>query len=252
MKQRLTTFYALVTLAVLVGCAKNNDIAAVPGAPVIPPPIVPSTGPTPDPGATGDTSGATVSLNVTGSALSSFFFQSPPNNPTNVRFKMKIGPETQGYSGEVTISFLDGGVQRSATMSTTHPWSGHSDPTKNVWSNFGGKVAWHGFFQDYYGAVVVVIDQSAGLGDGSASLVGGSVWFQNFDGALPPEGPARMCWEIQIGPYDCRTFISGGTGDNGYTDTASSLYPNNHGDDRPAYRKLGDFLGLNKHAAMGD
>ena len=102
--------------------------------------------------------------------------------------------------------------------------------------------------------MVVVDSVTSGnqTGDGNPTGLGGSIWFQNFgqDGAI--QGPALMCWDIQIGPFDCRTFLVGGTGDNGVVGTTSALYPNNAGDQRPAYQRLGRFLGLSQSGAGMD
>ena len=82
---------------------------------------------------------------------------------------------------------------------------------------------------------MLVIDDSIGLGDGGLpSEVSGSIWFKNF---LPTyaQQSAEKCWFIRTGPFDCRTFYSGG---DASVDTTSGLYP------ADGYRRLGKFTGL--------
>lgn len=197
-----------------------------------------------------------TSLSASKALLADFFFQQPVNNPTNKRFAMSLGEDGNGgYAGEVRIAFDDGGASREAVLSTSHPhYTGVSDSSNNVWFNYNGQMVWHGLFQDRFGAVVVVIDSSIDQGDGQASeLVGGSVWYQNFTSAIPPQGPMQMCWNLRAGPYDCRTFIV-----NGYVSTTSSLYPNNYAPEnsttpyRGPYKKLGSFSGLIRSAVFGE
>jgi len=117
----------------------------------------------------------------------------------------------------------------------------------------GSTPVWKGFFEDKYGAIVVVIDRTLSLGDGQAAqFIGGSIWFQNFPEVTYPYSPyasrqgiLKTCWEITMGPYDCRTFL-----DDGKVRLTTSLYPNNRGPDAlQNYRKLGEFNGLSRASA---
>jgi len=250
MKRFLYIICALTLAVTAGGCAKKKSS----GSPTVGDSAVPT--PPRGGGSGGNKDGNEVDLVIEGGStqtrrarLAELFFQEPVNNPSNIRFGMALAKEGGGYSGEVWVSFSDNGRKREAEFSTNHPWYGStSDNSPNYWFTWNGQPAFHGFFQDPYGAVVVVIDQAISLGDGQPSaIVGGSVWFQNFAYAIPPQGPARMCWQIQIGPYDCRTFIVGD-----WVQTTSALYPNNSGPNRPAYKKLGSFGGLIRQAAFGD
>jgi hypothetical protein len=120
----------------------------------------------------------------------------------------------------------------------------------NGWVNQGGKSVWKGFFQDRWGAIVLIIDKQISTGDGQpAKFVGGSVWFQNFNNQYypnnPVQGPLAMCWEISRGPYDCRSFLV-----NNYVSMTSSYYPTTRGPDKTVnYQMLGTFNGIAASAA---
>src|SRR5690606_27474375 len=80
----------------------------------------------------------------------------------------------------------------------------------------GGQAGYHGFFQDRYGAIIIVIDSLNDLGDGQGPTSGnGRIYFKNWEnGAIPgqwPWGPLSptSCWFISAGPYDCRTWKNG-------------------------------------------
>jgi hypothetical protein len=254
MKRLIILIFASAAVIAGAGCGKH------PGAAVAPAALCDrdcgGTPGTPDPG--GPTTYGTaseVALDATSlTTLRDFFFQNPPSNPQNLRIGMNVGDEgSGGYGGEVWVSFEDGGVTHSAVVTTTHPnGTGVSDSSNNVWFTYGGNSVWHGFFQDRFGAVVVVIDNAFGLGDGDpAAAVSGSIWYQNFGYTGAPQGPLQMCWNISLGPYDCRTFIVGGK-----VATTSALYPNNYGNNsnppRQPYKKLGNFYNMPRAEAMGN
>ena len=253
----------LTTMLALSGCAKENK----PATASAPPPVTsdcsrgacdPGPGgtlPTPPPGGGGGGggggtySGATATLTASAGALAQMFFNSHPNNPQQVRINVDMSRK----SDIVVISFVDGGRVIAAGMGVVHPYSGVTNQSLNGWVSHNSTPVYKGFFQDQYGAVVLVIDKTVNTGDGTpAAFVGGSVFFQNFDNGYPNnplQGPNLMCWQITYGPYDCRTFIvPGGVG--GTVNMTSSLYPNNKGETRTVnYQKLGDFIGLSRAAA---
>lgn len=254
MKRVVTILLAVAYMTSVIGCAKEKKNAAPPAA--SPPGAVPQ-----PPRGGGDTSnpsneGNEVELKVVGGSqvqksqrLGEMFFNYTVNNPVNVRVGIAVSPEESGYGGDVWIRFEDGGQTRYAQFKTIHPYySSTSDSSKNVWFPLNGLTVFHGFFQDAYGAIVVVIDSAVDLGDGKPpESVGGSIWFQNFGSTPMVQGPGKMCWEISIGPYDCRTFMDGGD-----VHTTQALYPDTHGQNRPPYKKLGDFSGMVRSAAFSD
>jgi hypothetical protein len=262
MKAFKTLLLAVGLVAGTVGCGgKDTTIASsVPAA--SPYDYVPFTSTT-DSGTGTVSAGQAAPMTVTLATLRSFFFQENVQSPTNPTVTFSVTDDGTGhYGGTVTISYVDGGTTHTATMSTTHPWSGISDNTPNVWFNYTdpstgvSKQVWHGFFQDMYGAIVIVVDSNTSLGDGNPGLLAGRVYYQNFGQSLPqpPQGPNKMCWDIEIGPFDCRTFLIGSTGiglnDHGVVATGTALYPNNHTDDRPAYTMLGTFTNLSTLTAF--
>ena len=236
--------------AVVVDCARTACAPGTPGAPT---------------GATGaeNYSGSTVALtNVTG--LSQMFYNSYPNNPTNIQINIDLSRTVDS----VIISFVDGGKVVEAGLGTQFPDGTNTNSSYNGWVTEGSSRNYKGFFQDKYGAVVVVIDKVLNTGDGTASaLVGGSVYFQNFgdnpaaDSKCQSGQPAHyngwtyvpdtcmasqlMCWQITYGPYDCRTFLSGSS-----VAMTSTAYPTNRGPTRTkSYVKLADFAGMSRAAA---
>jgi hypothetical protein len=262
----LATTTLLFAAHFLVSCAQSG---AVNTAPTSGPLASPTTISTPDrglvtvpgvPGAPGVTTGSsssnTVSLDASAGALSGMFFQSGAVNPRNITMTMSTYNSGAGYAGSVTISYIDDRGSHGTTLTTTHPqYPSTSNAEYNVWLN---ATQWHGFFQDSYGAIVVVIDRSVGLGDGGSKLLGGSIYYQNFGPRRNPlQGPNRMCWQINpvegasTAPYDCRTFLTS-FADGALPVTTSSLVPNNSGQGRPAYTLLGKFDGLNQQAALGN
>jgi hypothetical protein len=251
MNTQFKILMAFFALALSAGCASESGgsggNAAVPdpcaafvGACVSP--TTPTATPIPSSG------GSTVALNLVSTAeLGRMFYNSNPNNPTNVTISLNVASS----SDSVVISYVDGGIVHQAGLGTVHPNGSTSDKSFNKWytDSSTNKQVWKGFFQDQYGAIVIIIDKFISQGDGQAgNIVGGSIWFQNFNRYYPnygTQGPLKMCWQISMGPYDCRSFLV-----NDNVSPASSLYPNNHGPDANMnYEKLGDFTGISKSAA---
>lgn len=246
------TIILAAALLVSVGCAsEKGQLAPAPGAPNVPctsrcddvgggslPP--PPGGSNPD-GSYNSGSTAGITLNGGSATLARMFFQSNPNNPTNV----KINIDLRRTKNSVVVSYVDGGYVREAHFGVEHPYNGNVRSQRyNGWVNQDGRSVWKGFFQDQYGAIVLVLDRVLSQGDGQPSqFLGGSIWFQNFNQYWPNspyQGSEKMCWEIELGPYDCRTFLIGG-----HVSMGSSLYPNNRGKHREVnYEKLGDFDGI--------
>jgi hypothetical protein len=172
------------------------------------------------------------------------------NNPKNVRINMNLTNKGgNSYGGTVSISYDDGGEYYEGFFT-----SGESagDNKYNIWFEKDGKDVYHGFFEDYYGAIVVVVDDLVSAGDGQApDQASGRVYFKNFDlayapnpltGYLPGFGnPRTYCWFISIGPYDCRSWKKG----NG-VDTTKAVNPDN------GYKLLGSFSGLDIEDAFNE
>lgn len=247
------SFLMMVALIAFAGCASekqdassnNTNTTTTCDTTTCTPAGSTPTGTGTDPATTGYASGSTASLTLNGSALGRMFYNSKPAAATNPRINIDLTSNTEA----VIVSYIEGGVLHEAAFGTQHPTSNTSNAMYNGWVVQNGQNVWKGFFQDQYGAIVIVIDKYLSQGDGTAaSILGGSIWFQNFYESPyqnPVQGPLKMCWEITAGPYDCRTFISGGT-----VNVLSSLYPNNRGPNKSTnYEKLADFAGLSRSAA---
>ena len=173
------------------------------------------------------------------------------------------------YQGKVTLSYNDSGARR---VPYTQFYSGDGDNARyNVWFNKNGTRAFHGFFQENEGALILVVDRQTSVlqspDDSNAvnqdNLRGGSIWtmmfrttfrgatsctnhsqsyiseynkyLYQFEEKLPLVSQLSVkCWFKTMGPYDCRTWRS----DNG-VDTFKAIEPNDN-----CYAKLGDFEGL--------
>jgi hypothetical protein len=246
-----------VLLTVGTGCAKENkggSVANIPpsgcgsrcetttGTGTPPPP----TGTGENPGQTGYASGSTADLQTYQSSLAELFYKSNPNSPTNVRVNIDIRRKKEA----VIISYRDGGRVVEAAFGVIHPYSGIQNEQHNGWVNQDGKSVWKGFFQDEWGAIVLVVDRMLSQGDGvPGQFLGGSIWFQNFNKEyypnFPYQGPTKMCWQITMGPYDCRSFLV-----SGVVNMISSYYPTTKGPNKQNhYQKLGDFDGISRDAA---
>lgn len=260
--RKLNLILLAVIAAMAVGCAKDKDNGG--SSTVVPfEPWIPPAGPGLSPGTNWEY-GATTDLEVTNSSLA-FYTGWTPNTPSNVRVNINLqrfepanGSSKPGFGGTVSIGFEDSGFTYedsfSSLVNESH-WYGsgmvnsnRENHKYNVWFTKNGQGYWHGFFQDKYGSVIVVIDQNDDEGDGQGpSTVSGSIWVMNFGTTFAPVSPTS-CWFVSIGPFDCRTWKSGGG-----VDTEKDIYPylengNNGSTFEPkpeGYRKLGDFEGLN-------
>jgi hypothetical protein len=261
------TLIVAAALMMLAGCAsQKQDSAAATAAPgsndtqtVIDAngdgiPDAP-TGTGNDPGTTGYSSGSTASVVLNGSALGRLFYNSNPVHPTNPRINIDLHSNTEA----VVVSYVENGILHEAAFGSQHPnVTSYSNTMYNGWVGS----AYKAFFQDAYGAIVLVLDKAMSQSDGTATMIlGGSVYFQNFQQVYyqnPTQGPLKMCWEITAGPYDCRSFlVARSPSDPAYNqynklkvDMTSSAYPTTYGPNKTtAYERLGDFGGINRTAA---
>jgi hypothetical protein len=272
MRQISYSYIAVIAAALMFSaCAKenSNNPGAGPVAPFVTPdpnggrglPNPPPSTCTSGPCTGGYTSGSTAQLRLTGSTqtaqnqnLSTLFYNSYPNSPTNLQINIDLTRPTDA----VIVSYMDGGRTVEAAFGTRHPYNPQvSGSTYNKWYTQNNQQIWKGFFQDSYGAAFVIIDRAVGQGDGTPpEFIGGSVWFQNFNKSYPnnpQQGPLLMCWQITLGPYDCRSFIVGMGSDlmqPGSVNMLSSLFPNNIGRNASMqYQKLGEFDGIGRVTA---
>lgn len=196
-------------------------------------------------------SGNSVCLSVVSfSEFSNYVATHPLNDPSNIRLTVELSDVGSGrYGGTVRIAYTDNGQPfegvfradsgTNSNISGSNGWNGYSKSEFNRWFTYQGRSVFSGFFQDSYGAIVLVIESVLNTGDGSGGgYVNGSIWFSNFAQSLAPyNNTQRQCWFLSNGPYNCQSET---------VMNKSDLYPSN------GYRKLGTFTGLMKSAAFGN
>ena len=179
--------------------------------------------------------GASAPLHITSISRMSEYTGRPMNSPQDIQMTMNVVRYGEAFGGTIRVSYTDNGQLREGFFT-----AGHSaeESKYNIWFQKDGKDVWHGFFEDYIGAIVVVIDGVTNLGDGGGneSYASGSIWFKNFGYTYAPRPPS-WCWFVSLGPYDCRAWKSGRE-----VNTTAAVNPDN------GYKKLGIFsdLDLNK------
>lgn len=192
--------------------------------------------------------GSTVALEIASLEKMSDFVLRPLNNPTGLQINVALEEWGEGtFGGIVRIAYMDNGELK---VNEFNAGRDEYDVQHNIWFEKNGKEIFHGFFEDENGALIVVIDNVMDLGDGaSGDAVSGSVWYKNFEftmapnpsnGCLPGFGcPDTRCWFVEIGPYECRSFLQ-----SDEIETTSMVYPNN------GYVKLGEFYNLSRSKAF--
>lgn len=282
-KGLLASFLA-ASLFLSVGCAKKGDGFSATqtdegNTPAVVTPETPRD--TDTPRGPEFVNGATAALTLdSNAALTAYVAKHPVNNPTDLRISVKLKEVAQNqYAGDVYISYHDNGQYYTGhfmTLDAQNPsgstaqsgtlYPGYRHSYYNNWFNSGGKLAFHGFFEDSLGAIMLIVDDAIDLGDGSGAVeVSGSIWFKNhYNTQFRPNYQGIPCWFLTAGPYDCRTFLtSGGAFGAGELVTNSALYPtqsqwftsksiNPYVPEEPArgWRRLGTFSGLNKAKAF--
>lgn len=246
MKKSTVLFFALIGLWVS-GCQNktetNSDTATVPAPTPPPAPALPPPGSLPSlPTQQSATASFVPFTPVSKEMMENYVASHPLNNPSNYQVSIKLRHVGDlRYGGEVRISYTDSGQTYTGIftapdgVNSSYPSLGRAKDSGlykaqyNYWFNSGGKTVFSGFFQDPYGAIVLVIDNALNQGDGQGSTtVSGSIWFRNFAYSFAPQSSERNCWFIYMGPYDCRS---------GNVISKAALEPD-------GYRKLGTFSGL--------
>lgn len=178
--------------------------------------------------------------------FSNYVASHPLNNPTNYKITVDLSDAGSGrYAGTVKISYVDNGYKYEGTFSagsgnnqdlTGLKDNGMMEAEYNHWFVLNGKYYFTAYFQDAYGAIVLVFDSYVNQGDAQGTgVVSGSVYYKNFAQSYVQQSPYRKCWYIYSGPYDCRASA---------VMNKSAVYP---GD---GFKKLGTFSGLSKAAVM--
>lgn len=241
-----------MTIAIATGCSKstsNKDAAAAPQStiPIIIDPNFP---------AGGDGTGVTYSNGSTSTfkpvsltMMNEYVYTRPLNNPTNYKININLATPGAGiYGGEVSISYVDNGITYNGIFKSglgkNASYTGMYDNGKweseyNFWFRFNNKTNFSGYFEDEFGAIVIVLEPQLATGGGNdaepvlTSKYKGKVYFKNFldkEGkpVFGPHSPYRACWFTYQGPYDCRSNI---------VSTKCGLNPGGEA----GYRLLGSF-----------
>ncbi|RME17968.1 MAG: hypothetical protein D6797_01355, partial [Bdellovibrio sp.] len=216
----MKTFILMLLTIWALGCAKEK----APGN-TVPVGLLPDTQRDWVPGGNGSfssvSSGDQVPLQITSISTFSDFTLRPLSNPQDVKIHIDLKKMGQGYGGTVSIEFIDAGYHGSGSFTSLARQGGlvtnnEENNKYNIWftNPSNGRPAYHGFFQDNYGSIILVIDGVTDLGDGAGPLdtVSGSLWYDNFydngevvTGPVPP----TSCWFVSAGPYDCRAWVDG-------------------------------------------
>ncbi len=145
------------------------------------------------------TSGGTSTLTIDGGSLAAQnqlmgqYTMRGMNNPQNIQVNVNLsktyaGP---GYGGSITIRYQDNGQNYQGVFKASQAdWK---DTEYNIWFNHSGKTVFHGFFEDNFGAIIIVFDGLYNLGDGSPTFnsSGGSIYFKNFGTSAAGHPPAH-------------------------------------------------------------
>lgn len=233
-----TTILLALTIA-FVGCGSSKGKLNSSSAPVGPAPVVPDSGT--DGGAGGTSvswpyavSGETVSfVPVSWQEMNSYVGLRPLNNPSdakiNMQFKSVAGLNI--HSGTVRIGYTDtnqfyygefaaGEAKNQDCKNCLN--NGDYESAYNYWTTINGKRTFMAYFQDQYGSIIVVLEDTLSTGDASgSSILSGRVFYRNFAQSIYPQSPYRKCWYIYSGPYACYSSVmaskSSSTVIDGYT-----------------------------------
>lgn len=243
-------YILVIALLGVVGCS-NDKKGYTPEQPPVAAPGVTTPGVSTPAGQATSTSsygGSTADFSpVSLQEFNSYVGTHPLNYPTNFKLNVKLKDVSGGrYAGEVRITYNDNGQVYEGVFKTgdgvnSTIYQGYDngvyEAEYNRWFIANGLPVFSGFFQDSYGSIVLVVENSIDQADGQGpGVLSGSVWYRNFAQVFAPQGPERKCWFIYNGPYDCRA---------GEVINKSALFP------ASTYRKLGTFSGLSKERAFG-
>lgn len=255
MKAQISKIVVMVAVGLLfAGCAQesstsnNNGLIVSPDGNIS---VVTPEAPITPPVGTGTGGTATAEgiefKPVSNQEFNSYVAIRPLNNPSDFRLSVQLSNNgADQFYGTVKISYLDSGYRYTGTFTADNANNvsmyamkdgGTHDAAFNRWFTLGGKKVFSGFFEDNYGAIVLIIDNVVNQNDGQGgTYVSGQVWYRNFAQSYAPKSPYRSCWFVYTGPYFCRSAA--------VTDK-TSLYPTDY------YRKLGSFSGLIRSQAFG-
>lgn len=250
---------SMITLSLMgFGCSKNNSQAnntatTTAAAALVVGPSTPTNGGTSySPFYTGGVTASftPVSLDV----MNEYVATHPLNSPTNFQININLAQsESARYGGTVSIGYTDNGYTYSgafkAGMGRNQTISGMYDNNTlqaqyNYWFKYNNQTVFSGFFEDNYGAIVLVLEPevTGDVGNDAEPFsvsYKGSIYFKNFTPTTSPfiTDTTRSCWFTYIGPADCRSNI---------VMTKCALYPGTEA----GYKLLGTFTGIDVKKAF--
>jgi hypothetical protein len=176
------------------------------------------------------------------STFNSYVGTHPLNEPSNYKINIKLslvgglsilgGKIRIGYTdvGRWYEGILEAGVGQNVKCSNCHDNNVYEAAYNYYYVDPSGKVIFSGYFQDRYGAIILVLEPAQGSGDGDGGTYKGAVFYKNFAQAVEQQSAERKCWFIREGPYDCRSSVLV------YKSSFTSF---------DNYTKLGTFTGIN-------
>ncbi len=251
MKKTIHIILLFVLVAVGTSCSSKKGDDPVAPVGTAGPVTQDGTGATPTNCTSSNSSGNTVCFSMASfSTFVSYVATHPLNDPSNVQLSVQLSDVGNGrFGGTVQISYTDNNTQFNGIFNSSsgvnsdiggnRGYNGFPKSEFNYWFTFEGRRVFTGFFQDQYGAIVLVIENTLDTGDGSGGgFLTGSVWYRNFaQGLASYNNTERHCWFLSDGPYNCQSSI---------VMSKSGLFPTD------TYQKLGTFSGLSKSAAFGN
>lgn len=183
----------------------NNNGIPEPIPPVIVDPVEVPTNP-------GNPNGAgSLDFTPVSQLAMSDFVNETLTNPSNFKIKVSLKKVGNGrYGGSVNLSFTENGLLRSTNLESgvgvNQSFNGMYDNGRlqsdfNYWYTKDNKTIFSGFFEDRYGAIVLVILKDVN----NPANNKGYVHYKKFTVTSAPHSPYRSCWFTYMGPYDCRS-----------------------------------------------
>lgn len=252
-----TTLVMALALSVTAGCSKKEtkkaadnsvpaDTTTIPGAQNV------------------SYTGGTAPVDSFSQSLLETYAGRRINNPTNIRVTLDVfnvagTSATKQYGGSFKISYEEAYNGSTRTVTGNFQSGTSLEDTKfNKQYHTGGVDKTKLFFQDSLGAIIVSIEPIS-VNDLETKFKG-RVYFRNFDFGVcsnpPPWMPAQCnvqspskCWNISLGPYDCRAYMKDGKVRPDIIDLPG-FGSDPDGYNGPGYQQLFTFTNMDLDAAL--
>lgn len=236
-RMSLSVFGLLTLVGGLMGCARGSN--APPTQVVVDPVNIPrGDGYNADDWAEGQTVAFKPSSFAT---FNTYVGTHPLNNPSEFKINILLTASADNgnlFGGRIRIGYNDAGTWYQGTFETGAGKNvecsqcrdnGEVEAKYNYFYDASGKHVFSGFFQDRYGALVLILEPDSGSGDGDSGSYKGTIFFRNFNQALSTQSANRKCWFIYNGPYICGS---------------NAVYNKSSYTAIDSYTKLGTFSGI--------